>query len=73
MEIRNRLNAAVIFSSEGDVRETLLAAIAAGADLRSADLRYADLHSANLRSSDLRDADLYNACLHNADLRGMTK
>ena len=52
------------------IKETLIKAIASGADLRSADLRCADLYGADLRNAELRNAELRNTDLCNADLRG---
>ena len=80
-QIKNRLSHAVIFEGDYlDIRACLLAAIKAGADLRSAELWNADLRGANLeganleganlRSANLRGADLRGADLWNADLRG---
>jgi Pentapeptide repeats (8 copies) len=60
----------VLFENDSTtMRETVLAAIADNADLRSANLRSADLTSANLRSADLTSADLRYANLRSADLR----
>jgi hypothetical protein len=57
------------------VKELLLAALLAGANLRyanlsGADLRYANLSGANLRYANLRYADLSGADLSGADLSG---
>jgi hypothetical protein len=76
MEIKNRWNSTVLFSSQSltlgeAVKEALKAkADLSGADLSGADLRSADLRSANLSGANLRSADLYGANLRSADLYG---
>ena len=57
------------------IKDTLMAAVSGGANLRGADLGGADLGGADLRGADLRgaylrDADLRGAYLRGADLRG---
>ena len=70
MRITHRQTAELIFESPcSTMRETVLAAIKAKADLRSADLSSADLSSADLSYADLRSADLSYANLSYADLR----
>ena len=71
-QIKNKWTDAVLFASEtaDSVRDALLAAIAANADLRNADLRSANLSGANLRNADLRSANLRNADLRSANLSG---
>ena len=69
-QIKIQLIGIVIF--EGDypnIRECLLAAIKAGADLQGANLQGADLRAANLRAANLDGADLQGANLQGADLR----
>ena len=76
IEIKNWFTGKVIFGGEySTVLVCLLAAIAAGADLRGAnlygaDLRGANLYGANLRGADLGGANLGGANLYGADLRG---
>ena len=70
MRITHRQTAELIFESPcSTMRETVLAAIKAKADLRSADLSSADLSSADLSYADLRSADLSSANLSYANLR----
>src|SRR5258708_6888658 len=60
----------IAFSTDAEtLRDAILTAIKAGADLRSADLRSADLRGADLRSADLRGANLWDADLRGANLR----
>ncbi len=74
MDLLNRFTNAVIFSAEAaSIKDLVVAAVAAKADLceanlRGADLRGADLCEANLRGADLRGADLCEANLRGADL-----
>ena len=69
-DIKNRFTGAVIYSGGGEsLRDVIVQAAAAGADLSGADLRCADLRSADLRSADLSCADLSCADLRCADLR----
>ncbi len=71
MNLLNRFTGAVLFSAEVEtVKELLLAAIRAEADLREANLRDADLRGASLYGADLRGANLSEANLSGADLRG---
>ncbi len=60
----------VLYSSTTalNVKDCLVEAIAASANLSSANLRYADLSSANLSYADLSSADLRYADLRYADL-----
>ncbi len=61
----------VLWRGEADnMREAVIAALKAGANLWGADLRGADLRDADLRGADLRGADLRGANLWGADLRG---
>jgi hypothetical protein len=75
-QIKRIYDGTVLFSHDSvSVKETLLAAIAAGADLRSVDLRdanlqYANLQGANLQGANLRGANLRGANLRDANLRG---
>ena len=69
MELLNRFTNAVIFSAEVEtVKELVIAALDASADLREADLREANLFRADLRGADLRGADLSGANLRGANL-----
>lgn len=71
IEILNRWSGAVIYTHEAEgatLRDAVLAAIRAGANLRAADLRAADLSAADLRDANLRAADLSDADLRAADL-----
>jgi hypothetical protein len=73
IEIKNRWTDAVIFShevEENTMAITVLAALAAGADLICANLSRADLSGSDLRGSNLRDADLSGSDLRGSDLRG---
>jgi len=73
LQIKNRFTGSLIFEYESEnntIKETLLEAVKAKANLRGADLYGANLHGANLYGADLRDADLYGADLRGADLRG---
>jgi uncharacterized protein YjbI with pentapeptide repeats len=83
IEIKNRFNGEVKFSSEKetikeacmDNKANLYEADLYGANLREADLRGADfsgayLSEADLRGANLREADLYEADLREADLSG---
>jgi len=78
LQIKNRFTGSLIFEYESEnntIKETLLEAVKAKANLRGADLRGANLHGANLYGADLyganlRDADLYGANLHGANLHG---
>ena len=74
MNLINHFTKAVIFSAEVEtVKELLLSAFIAGADLygsdlRGANLRGSDLRGANLRGANLRGSDLYGANLRGSDL-----
>ena len=78
LQIKNRFTGSLLFEYESEkntIKETLLQAIKAKADLRGADLRgaylsYADLRGADLRGAYLSYADLSGAYLSGADLRG---
>ena len=71
MDLINRFTGDVLFSAEVEtVKNLLLTAISAKADLFLADLRGADLREANLRGANLRGANLFLANLRGADLRG---
>ncbi len=71
MNLINHFTKAVIFSAEVEtVKELLLSAFSAGADLRGSDLRGSDLRGANLYGANLYEADLRGADLYGADLRG---
>ena len=78
IEIRNRWTDAVIYAHESEVATMRDAVVAArnacanlrGANLRGADLRGANLHGADLRGANLHGADLSDADLSDADLRG---
>ena len=52
------------------IKDTVIAGIRSGANLRGADLRCANLHYANLSFADLSGADLRDATLSGANLRG---
>ena len=75
IQIKNKYTSLVLYSSDKakDIKDCLLEAIEAKADLSYADLSYANLRSAdlsyaNLRSADLSYADLSYANLSSADL-----
>ena len=76
VEIKSRFTNEVLFSGEyASLKDAVVAAVKAGADLSSADLgsahlRGAYLGSANLRGAYLRGAYLSSAYLGSADLRG---
>ena len=76
MNLINHFTKAVIFSAEVEtVKELLLSAFSAGADLygsdlRGSDLRGSDLRGANLRGANLRGANLRGSDLYGANLRG---
>ena len=72
IQIKHKILGSVLFEyekEENTIKDTLQAAVKAGADLRDADLGGADLRRADLRGADLRDADLGGADLRDADLR----
>ena len=63
----------VLFEYEKEdntVKQTLIEAVASGANLRGADLWGANLRDANLWGANLRDANLRDANLSGADLSG---
>jgi len=55
-------------SENNTIKQTVLEAIKANADLSNANLSNAILYNADLRSTDLSNANLYNANLYNANL-----
>ena len=77
LQIKSRWTGSVLFEYEKEnntIKDTLIAAVKSGADLRGAylrdaDLSGADLSDADLSGADLRDADLRGAYLRGADLR----
>ena len=77
LQIKSRWTGSVLFEYEKEnntIKDTLIAAVKSGADLRGAYLRDADLSGAylsdaDLSGADLRDADLRGAYLRGADLR----
>jgi hypothetical protein len=52
------------------MRETVMKAVAAKANLRDSDLSNSDLRGSNLSNSDLSNSDLSNSDLSNSNLRG---
>jgi len=73
LQIKSRFTGSILFEYESEnntIKETLLEAVKAKADLRDANLRGANLHDADLRGADLRGANLRVANLYGADLRG---
>ena len=76
VEIKSRFTNEVLFSGEyASLKDAVVAAVKAGAnlcgaDLRGADLSSADLGGANLRGAYLGSANLGGAYLRGADLRG---
>ena len=73
IQITSWLNGSVLFEYEKEnntIKDTLVKAVAGGADLRYADLRGANLRDADLRGANLRYADLRDANLRYADLWG---
>ena len=70
-QIKHNRSDATIFETECEsLRECVVAAITAGANLRGADLRGANLRGANLYGASLRGANLYGADLRGANLDG---
>ena len=70
-QIKHNRSDATIFETECEsLRECVVAAITAGANLRGADLRGANLRGANLYGADLRGANLDGADLYGANLYG---
>jgi len=73
LQIKSRFTGSILFEYESEnntIKETLLEAVKAKANLRGANLRGANLHDANLHDADLRDADLHGANLRVANLYG---
>ena len=71
IEIKHRWKTDVLFTSEAEsIKDALLEALKAGADLSGANLSGADLSGANLSGANLSGADLRGADLRGADLRG---
>ena len=73
LQIKSRWTGSVLFEYEKEnntIKDTLIAAIKSGANLRGADLSDADLSDAYLRGANLRGADLRGANLSGAYLRG---
>jgi len=76
MKITKWYNSDVVYESKKEnLRESVIEAVEAradlgGANLRDANLRGADLGGANLRGANLRDANLRDANLRDADLGG---
>ena len=68
MDLKNIFNEVIFSAAVDTVKELVLAAIKASADLRGANLYGADLRGADLRDADLRGADLCSADLHSANL-----
>ena len=68
MKITKYYNSDVLFESKKEtLKETVIEAVEAGADLRDANFRGADLGGANFRGANLRGADLRDADLGGAD------
>ena len=76
MKITKKITNEIIFEDNSNtIKDSVINAVAKGADLSYADLSYADLRGANLggaylRDADLRGANLGGAYLGGADLRG---
>ena len=71
MKITKKISNEIIFEDNSNtIKDSVINAVAKGADLRDADLREADLSYAYLGGADLRGADLSYADLSDADLRG---
>jgi hypothetical protein len=73
LQVKSRWMGSVLFEYEKEnntIKETLIAAVKSGADLRGAYLRGADLRGADLSDADLSDAYLRDADLHGANLSG---
>ena len=71
MQIKHNRSDATIFETECEsLRECVVAAITAGANLRGANLRGANLRGANLYGASLRGANLRGANLYGANLDG---
>ena len=71
VEIKSRFTNEVLFSGEyASLKDAVVAAVKAGANLRGAYLRGADLGGVDLGSADLGSVDLGSANLGGANLRG---
>jgi hypothetical protein len=71
INIVNWITGSVIYESTKEtIKEAVVEAVAAGADLSYADLSHADLSHADLSHADLSYADLRDANLRGANLRG---
>ena len=73
LQIKNRFTGSLIFEYESEnntIKETLLEAFKAKANLYDANLYGANLRGSDLSGSDLRGANLYGANLRCADLSG---
>ena len=70
IQIKSRLSGVIRESTAASLKEAVVGAVAAGADLRWADLHGANLHGADLHGADLDGANLHGANLHGADLHG---
>jgi hypothetical protein len=70
INIVNWITGSVIYESTKEtIKEAVVDAVAAGANLYGANLHGANLYGANLHGADLYGADLYGADLRRADLR----
>jgi uncharacterized protein YjbI with pentapeptide repeats len=71
IEIKRHWDDAVLWTGEaGDLRDAVMQAVAAGANLDGANLDGANLDGANLRGANLRGANLVRANLDGANLDG---
>jgi Family of unknown function (DUF5758)/Pentapeptide repeats (8 copies) len=75
MDLKNNFGVVLFSAAVVTIKDLVVAAVKARADLRGADLREANLSRADLRGADLREAnlsraDLREANLSRADLRG---
>ena len=71
MQIKHRYTEAILFEDDGaTIRETLVAAVKAGANLRGANLSGAYLSGANLSGANLSGANLSGDYLSGANLIG---
>ncbi len=72
IEIKDRWSSRVLYSSEkaADIKECIIEAVAAGANLDGANLYGANLYGANLYGANLDGANLYGANLSRANLYG---
>jgi len=72
IQIKHYLTGSVLFEYEKEnntIKDTLVRAVAGGANLWHANLWHADLRDADLRDANLGDANLWHADLRGADLR----